>query len=320
MGGCVDSSWYFLRFTSPHESSAPFTSEAVKYWMPVDLYVGGAEHAVLHLLYARFWTMVLADAGLVLFREPFARLLNQGQLLAPDGQRMAKSRGNVITPDSTVASFGADALRLYELFMAPFEQDITWSTEGISGSWRFLNRLWVLYSNTFLAGESYSREDANLLRMLHKTIRRVEERIERFRFNTMVSSLMEFVNILYDSYQAEAWRTGTFHQALDTLLVLLAPAVPHIAEELWHRTGHAGSVHQQTWPTWNGELARDEIIQIPVQVDGRVREVIEVALDAGQDEIKELALSQERIRLHLHGRVVAQVILVPGKVVNIVTH
>jgi leucyl-tRNA synthetase len=320
MGGFVDSSWYFLRFTSPREDSVPFAPEAVDYWMPVDLYVGGAEHAVLHLLYARFWTMVLADAGLVHFREPFARLLNQGQLLAPDGQRMAKSRGNVITPDSTVVSFGADALRLYELFMAPFEQDITWSTEGISGSWRFLNRLWVLYSATYTAGKNSSGEDANLLRMLHKSIRRVEERIEKFRFNTMVSALMEFVNILYDHYQAETWRTGTFHQALDTLLVLLAPAVPHIAEEMWHRTGHAGSVHSQAWPTWNEELARDEIIQIPVQVDGRVREVIDVALDAGQDEVKELALSQERIRLHLQGRVVAQVILVPGKVVNIVTH
>jgi leucyl-tRNA synthetase len=136
----------------------------------------------------------------------------------------------------------------------------------------------------------------------------------------MVSSLMEFVNVLYDHYQADAWRTGTFHQALDTLLVLLAPAVPHIAEELWHRTRHPGSIHQQTWPTWNEELARDEIIQIPVQVDGRVREVIEVALDAGQDEVKALALAQERIRLHLQGRVVAQVILVPGKVVSIVTH
>ncbi len=319
MGGFVDSSWYFMRFTSPHEDSAPFTAEAVNYWMPVDLYVGGAEHAVLHLLYARFWTMVLADAGLIPFREPFTRLLNQGQLLAPDGQRMAKSRGNVITPDSTVKTFGADALRVYELFMAPFEQDITWSTEGISGSWRFLNRLWILYSDTYMAGQSYSGEDANLLKMLHKTIRKVEERIERFRFNTMVSSFMEFVNILYERYQAEAWRTGTFHQALDTLLLLLAPVVPHISEELWQRTGHTGSVHQQTWPTWNGELAHDEVIQIPVQVDGRLREVIEVAVDAGQDEVKELALSLERIRQHLQGRGVAQVILVPGKVVNIVT-
>jgi len=319
MGGFVDSSWYFLRFTSPQENSAPFTPDAVDYWMPVDLYVGGAEHAVLHLLYARFWTMVLADEGLVPFREPFARLLNQGQLLAPDGQRMAKSRGNVITPDSTVKTFGADALRVYELFMAPFEQDITWSTEGISGSWRFLNRLWILYSETYLVGQRYSGEDANLLKMLHKTIRKVEERIESFRFNTMVSSLMEFVNILYERYQAQAWRTGTFHQALDTLLLLLAPLVPHITEELWQRSGHAGSVHKQTWPDWNEELARDELIQIPVQVDGRVREVIEVALDAGQDEVKELALSLERIRLHLQGRVVAQVILVPGKVVNIVT-
>jgi leucyl-tRNA synthetase len=319
MGGFVDSSWYFLRFTSPQETSAPFTPDAVNYWMPVDLYVGGAEHAVLHLLYARFWTMVLADEGLVPFREPFARLLNQGQLLAPDGQRMAKSRGNVITPDSTMKTFGADALRVYELFMAPFEQDITWSTEGISGSWRFLNRLWILYSETYLVGQSYSGEDANLLKMLHKTIRKVEERIESFRFNTMVSSFMEFVNILYERYQAHAWRTGTFHQALDTLLLLLAPLVPHITEELWQRTGHAGSVHKQTWPAWNEELARDQLIQIPVQVDGRVREVIEVAIDAGQDEVKELALSLERIRLHLQGRVVTQVILVPGKVVNIVT-
>jgi leucyl-tRNA synthetase len=318
MGGFACSSWYFLRFTSPHYDHGPFEPEAMRYWMPVDLYVGGSEHAVLHLLYARFWTRVLADAGLLPFREPFTRLRNQGQLLAPDGTRMSKTRGNVITPDSIAESHGGDALRIYELFMAPFDQDIAWSTEGLSGSRRFLNRVWSLYGETYFASRLAQGEDPALKRSLHQVIRRIEERIEGFRLNTMVSALMEFVNVLIKRQRSGDWHTATFHQALETLLVLLAPAAPHIADELWHLTGHTESVHQQSWPAWDADLAREEILQIPVQVNGKLREVIQLTTDASPEEAQRVALEQPRIEQHIAGSQIVKSIYVPGKVLNIV--
>jgi leucyl-tRNA synthetase len=319
MGGFACSSWYFLRFTSPHYDLGPFEPEAMRYWMPVDLYVGGAEHAVLHLLYARFWTKALADEGLVPFREPFTQLRNQGQLLASDGTRMAKSRGNVITPDSIVLSHGADALRIYEMFMAPFDQDIAWSTDGLSGARRFLNRIWSLYRDSFAGSRDATGDDPELTRLLHQTIRAVEQRIEGFRLNTMVSTLMEFTNFLHERHRVGAWHSAAYHQAMETLLVLLAPAAPHIAEELWQLTGHTGSVHQQAWPAWDVELARDEMVQIPIQVNGKLREVIEVPSDATGEEVKQAALDQPRVQQHLEGRQAVRAIYVPGKVLNLLT-
>jgi len=318
MGGFACSSWYFLRFTSPHDDREPFDPDAGRYWMPVDLYVGGAEHAVLHLLYARFWTHVMADAGLIPFREPFAKLLNQGQMLGPDGARMSKSRGNVITPDNVVAEYGADALRLYVMFIAPFDQDIAWNTEGITGSRRFLNRVWNLYADTYFDGQALG-SDPDLQRMLHKTIRRTGERIEAFRFNTMVSGLMEFVNALLERQRGAAWHTSDFHQSLETLLLLLAPAAPHIAEELWQLTGHVGSVHRQPWPAWDPEMARDEVVQIAVQVNGKVRDVIDVSVEAEQAEVQERALASSRVCQHLEGKSIDKVFYVPGRILNIVT-
>jgi leucyl-tRNA synthetase len=319
MGGFACSSWYFLRFTSPHYDKGPFNPATMKYWMPVDLYVGGAEHAVLHLLYARFWTKVLADAGLLPFREPFTKLLNQGQLMGPDGHRMSKSRGNVITPDSMVETYGADALRIYEMFIAPFDQDITWSTEGINGARRFLNRIWTLYTDTYNQSASATDVDSGLERLLHKTIRRVSERIDTLRFNTMVSILMEFVNALAEKQRAGTWNTASYHYALETLLTLIAPAVPHIAEELWELTGHPYSVHQQSWPVWEDELAKDEIVQVAVQVDSKVRGVIDVMIDASQEDVLEQAYLHPRVQQHLQGRKVMKVFYVPGKILNIVT-
>jgi leucyl-tRNA synthetase len=318
MGGFADSSWYFLRFTSPKTGEGPFEPEAMRYWMPVDIYVGGAEHAVLHLLYARFWVQVMADAGLVPYREPFAKLLNQGQLLGPDGRRMSKSRGNVITPDSVVDKFGADTLRVYELFMAPFDQDIAWSLEGIYGSRRFLNRVWNMFRETYLPGEGYSGKDDVLEHRLHRTIRHVSQRLEDFRFNTMVSALMEFTNDLTEAQQAGTWKTAVFHQALEKLLILMAPAAPHITEELWRLTGHAGSVHQQPWPAWDAALAREPVTEIAVQVNGRLREVIEVSLEASQAEVEEQAYARPKIQQYLDQKQVAKVIYVPGKILNIV--
>jgi leucyl-tRNA synthetase len=338
MGGFACSSWYYYRFTSPHYTQGPFDPEAMRYWMlpgkddrssqvaGVDLYVGGAEHAVMHLLYARFWTKVMADAGLVPFREPFAVLKNQGQLMGPDGKRMSKSRGNVITPDSMAETFGADALRIYEMFMAPFEQDIAWSTEGINGARRFVNRVWNLYAETWEQNNQSQRDenlkhvdDPQLERLLNKTIRRVTERIEGFRFNTMVSTLMEFVNSLSDRQREGTWYTAEYALALETLLVLLAPAVPHITEELWQLTGHSGSVHQQSWPTFDSDLAVEDMSQVPVTVDGKVREVLSIPVDASEAEAQEQAIAEAHVQQFLEGREVAKVVYVPGKILNIVT-
>jgi leucyl-tRNA synthetase len=319
MGGFACSSWYFLRFTSPHYQNGPFDPQAMRYWMPVDLYVGGAEHAVLHLLYARFWTKVIADAGLVPFREPFAKLLNQGQLLGPDGYRMSKSRGNVITPDQVVDTYGADALRIYEMFMAPFDQDVVWSTDGINGARRFLNKVWNMIGENYAPSAEAADEDPELLHILHKTIRLLSERIEGVRLNTMISTLMEFVNYLAERRRSNVWQTATFHQSLETLILVLAPLAPHLADELWQLTGHQGSVHQQNWPEYDEALARDEVIQMPVQVDGRVRDVVEVEPDADLEAVQEALLALPHLQRALAEREVQRLIYVPGKILNIVT-
>lgn len=317
MGGFACSSWYFLRFTSPHYDQGPFEEEAMRYWMPVDLYVGGIEHAVLHLLYARFWTYFLADEGMVPFREPFTKLLNQGQMMGTDGLRMSKSRGNVITPDIMVEKYGADALRIYELFMAPFDQDVNWSDDGINGARRFLNRIWNLYSKTYHESMATSKKDQQLERELHKLIRVVSQRIENFRFNTMISALMEFVNQLWERYQTGNWRTETYHQVLEALIILLAPAAPYIAEELWHQAGHEDSVHMQNWPQWDEKLAEDETVQIPIQVNGRVRALVEVVKGADQKEVERAAFESPKIQQHIGDGKVNEVIFVPGKIMNI---
>ena len=267
MGGFACSSWYFLRFTSTNYKIGPFDPQKMEYWMPVDLYVGGTEHAVLHLLYARFWTKMLADEALLPFREPFSRLINQGQLHGPDGQRMSKSRGNVVTPDEIVAEYGADALRIYIMFMAPFEQNVNWNTKGITGARRFLDKVWKLTLTYWQPANKGI--DSRLENELHRTVKIVSERIETFRFNTTVSVLMEFVNLLYERVKSDQWKTSTFQVCLETLMLLLAPVTPYIAEELWITTGHEFSVHQQSWPTYNKELARVETAVIPVQVNGK---------------------------------------------------
>ena len=319
MGGFACSSWYFLRFTSPHFDEGPFEPSAMRYWMPVDLYVGGAEHAVLHLLYSRFWIKVMYDAGLVPFDEPFAKLLNQGQLMGPDGKRMSKSRGNVITPDEIVATHGADALRVYELFMAPFDQDVDWSTDGLNGARRFLNRVWNLVGDTFSASTSASKADHGLDRLTHRTIQQVTERIETLRFNTVISGLMEFTNALSELQAKGTWRTKTFHQALEILLILMAPVAPHISDELWALTGHSGSVHQQSWPRFDSQMVKEEMVQMAVQVDGKLRDVIEVSVKMPEDEVKGIALDRPKVQSFLSGKQVTKVIVVSGKIVSIVT-
>ncbi len=239
-------------------------------------------------------------------------------MLGPDGTRMSKSRGNVITPDSVVAENGADALRLYVMFIAPFDQDIAWNTDGITGTSRFLSRVWNLFAETFF-DEHAAGSDPDLQRLLHQTIRRTGERIEAFRFNTMVSSLMEFVNALLERQRNNTWHTPEFHQALETLLLLLAPAVPHFAEELWQLTGHTGSVHRQPWPAWDPELARDEMVQIAIQVNGKVRDVIDISIEAKQEDVQTLALASPRVCQHLEDETIEKIFYVQGRILNIVT-
>jgi leucyl-tRNA synthetase len=291
----------------------------MRYWMPVDLYVGGAEHAVLHLLYARFWMYFLADEGLIHFKEPFTKLLNQGQMIGTDGLRMSKSRGNVIIPDNMVEKYGADALRVYELFMAPFDQDVHWSDEGINGARRFLNRIWKLYAETYSSSAGATEIDAELERWLHKTIYKVSQRIEDFRFNTLISSLMEFTNQLTERHQAGTWNSRTYHQSLEALMIMLAPVTPYLAEELWHLTGHNDSIHLQEWLEWDTSLAQDETLQIPIQVDGKVRAVVEVPIDAEKEEVQAAAFAHPKVIHHFAEKGVAEVIFVPGKIMNLRT-
>jgi leucyl-tRNA synthetase len=237
--------------------------------------------------------------------------------MGPDGKRMSKSRGNVITPDTIVASHGADALRVYELFMAPFEQDVDWSTEGLSGARRFLNRIWNLIAERW--GADFSGEpDRELDRLLHQTIRKVTERIETLRFNTMISALMEFVNALSDQAHDVRASSITYRESLQVFIRLLAPAAPHIADELWRQTGHKGSVHEAAWPEWNPELAKEETVSVVVQVNGKLRTVVEVPAHAGQGEVESLALEHSKVRPFLDGKQVKKIIYVQGKVLNIV--
>ncbi|MEJ2758194.1 MAG: leucine--tRNA ligase, partial [Anaerolineales bacterium] len=283
MGGFACSSWYFLRFPSPDYAEGPFEPAAVRYWAPPDLYVGGAEHAVLHLMYARFWVKVMHDAGLIEFNEPFPKLVNQGVLHGPDGVRMSKSRGNVVTPDAMVAEYGADALRLYEMFMAPFDQEVDWNEDGINGTRRFLNRLWRLYADTYTQSADSQAADPDLERQTHILVRETTERIAEMRFNTMVSSFMAFTNALTERKQ-----------------------------------GHTGSVHLQAWPDWDPALAQEVTVSLAVQVNGKTRAVIEVPADAPQADVEAQAKAEPAVERVIDGKNIARIIYIPGKVVNIV--
>jgi len=320
MGGFACSSWYFLRFADPWYDRGPFNPEAVRHWLPVDLYVGGAEHAVMHLLYARFWTKVLADAGLISFREPFPRLRSQGIVHAADGKRMSKSRGNVVTPDEVVAEHGADVLRIHLLFMAPFDRNVIWDEEGIVGAERFLQRVWRLCqpgAGQTAAGQGTPRSEVELRRATHKTLRRVTEDVQALKFNTAVAAMMELTNTL-GAHLEDRGPTPAFYEATGILILLLAPFAPHIAEELWARRGGAFSVHQQNWPAYDPALAADEMVTLVVQVNGKVRDRFEVPAGITDEQARAHALTSARVQEYLNGRQPRQVIIVPGRLVNVV--
>jgi leucyl-tRNA synthetase len=337
MGGFACSSWYFLRFADPHNDRAPFDREKVEYWLPVDLYVGGAEHAVMHLLYARFWTKVMYDAGLVPFVEPFTRLKNQGMLLAPDPKnpgvlvKMSKSKFNVVTPDEMAEKYGADALRVYELFVAPFEDTVPWSEDGINGCWRFLNRVYRVVAErpgSFVPGwkasvrqETVSEEARALARKTHQTIVKVTKDIEDFAFNTAVAALMELTNQIYDFVNAKdglRYPCPVWSEAVETLILLLAPMAPHLSDELWQMIGREGYTYHAPWPEADPEVAKADVLTIVVQVNGKVRDKISVDADAGERELERLALESQKVQAALQGRPVRKVIVVPGRLVNVV--
>jgi len=312
------SSWYFLRYCSPHYSKAAFDPKKVKFWMPVDIYTGGAEHAVMHLFYARFFIKALRDMGLVSFGEPFTRLFNQGVIIA-EKQKMSKSRGNVVTPDGYVSELGADAVRAYLMFIGPWEQGGEWNDSGISGISRWLNRVWNIVTEEYEQGGEVSQEaERDLSRLTHQTIRKVTEDMERLHFNTMIAALMEFTNYLTRVREEGIVSVSAWQEAIDILLLLLAPATPHLAEELWQQRGHDYSIHNQKWPRWDETLAKEEEITLVVQVNGKLRDRITVPASITEAEAKEKALGSQKIKAHLGGKEIVKTIYVPGRLVNIV--
>lgn len=325
----VCSSWYFLRYCDPCNDKEPFSKEAVDYWMPVDQYIGGVEHAILHLLYARFFTKVLHDLGYVSVDEPFTNLLTQGMVLK-DGAKMSKSLGNVVSPEEIVNKYGADTARLFILFAAPPEKDLEWSDQGVEGSFRFLNRVWriveeltdVVKGAGNLDQKELSSQDKELRYVLHFTIKKVTEDVgERFNFNTAISAIMEFVNALYqykDKVEKDKYNVALLKEAVENLIILLAPFVPHITEELWENIGGSGSVHKQKWPSYTEEaLVKDEI-EIVVQVNGKVKDRLVIPVGLDKQATEKAAMKSTKIQQLVEGKQVVKVIVIPEKLVNIV--
>ena len=302
----VDSSWYFLRYCSPHQSDAPFSKEDVKQWAPVDQYIGGVEHAVLHLLYARFFTKVLRDLGLTDLNEPFQRLLTQGMVLK-DGAKMSKSLGNTVDPGSIIEKYGADTARVFILFGAPVERDLDFSDAGVDGAFRFLKRVFTLA--TSLSAHPCTNEKA-LDTLLHKTIQRVTQDIERFSYNTAISRMMELVNGMYSH--------GVTAASIKVLLQLLAPFAPFMTEELWHFLGEKDSIHISPWPVFDPKKVIDETITVVFQVNGKVRDKVDVARDLDKPALQALAEASEKIQGFTDGKTVVKTIVVPNKLVNLV--
>jgi leucyl-tRNA synthetase len=327
MGTFACSSWYYMRFVDPHNDQSLACRAELDYWLPVDMYVGGVEHATMHLLYARFWTKVLYDLGHISFFEPFNELRNQGLILAPPREvngeivveKMSKSKGNVITPDEVVAQHGADALRGYECFISDFELSVPWNTDGVPGIRRWLDRIWriTLYPQNDRS-QTTEFSERQLQRITHQTIQRVTNDIENFKFNTMVAALMEFTNALYKARDAGLTATPAWAEAIETLLLLIAPVAPHIAEELWARTGRGFSIHQQRWPVADVELAAEDEIEVVLQVNGKVRDKLTVPVDTGEEQLRALAMASERVQGYIGGKAIRKVIVVPGKLVNVV--
>ncbi len=320
MDGFACSSWYFLRFADPDNQDKAFDPEKIKYWLPVDDYIGGAEHAVMHLLYARFWIKVMQDEGLIEFGEPFKTLRNQGMILAPDGQKMSKSKGNTIEPEGLIdQGYGADAIRIMELFIGPWNQMAAWSVEGMGGSFRFLQRVWTLVQEFQDFDDSKMGDDMPIFRVTHKAIKKVSADFEDLSFNTAIATLMETVNELYKIKAQYGYMSGgAWRFALENLTQLLAPFAPHITEELWQQLGHKDSIHQSTWPKYDEQYLVSDTMTIVVQVNGKVRAQLQVASDASEEQVIVLAKTDQKVLVHIEGKEIKKTIYIPGKLVSLV--
>ncbi|MGZ0086788.1 leucine--tRNA ligase [Caldibacillus thermoamylovorans] len=310
------SCWYYLRYIDPHNDKQLADPEKLKQWLPVDVYIGGAEHAVLHLLYARFWHKFLYDLGIVPTKEPFQKLFNQGMILGENNEKMSKSKGNVVNPDDIVDSHGADTLRLYEMFMGPLEASIAWSTKGLDGARRFLDRVWRLFvTENGELNPNIVDEPANdqLERVYHQTVKKVTEDYEALRFNTAISQLMVFIN---EAYKAEQMKKAY----MEGFVKLLSPVCPHIGEELWQKLGHTDTIAYEPWPTYDETKLVEDVVEIVIQINGKVRAKLNVPADLPKEALEERALADEKIKEQLAGKTVRKVIAVPGKLVNIVAN
>ncbi|MFN2180257.1 MAG: leucine--tRNA ligase [Candidatus Promineifilaceae bacterium] len=312
------SSWYQYRYLSPDYDEAPFDPVEGDYWLPVDQYTGGIEHATMHLIYTRFFTKAMRDMGLVDFDEPMTALYNQGMVLGEDGEKMSKSRGNVVAPDSLVEQYGADTVRTYLMFFAKWDQGGPWNYDGIKGPQRLLNDIWDLATAEYKAGDVDEKANRALQRKTHQVVRKVSEDMESFSFNTAVAAIMELRNVLVSAQRERNVSEAVWNEAVDKLLLVLAPIAPHITEELWSRRGGPYSIHQQPWPEWDEEIAREEQVTLIVQINGKVRDRIEVPADTADEALKEAALASANVNRYLNGKEPRKVIVVKGKLVNIV--
>ena len=309
------SSWYFLRFIDPHNTEAIADPEKIKAWMPVDIYIGGAEHAVLHLLYARFWHKFLYDIGVVPTKEPFQKLYNQGMILGGNNEKMSKSKGNVVNPDDVVEKFGADTLRMYEMFMGPLDAAIAWNENGLEGSRKFLDRVWrlILDEDNKMRDRITTVNDGKLEKVYHQTVKKVTEDYENLRFNTGISQLMVFVN------EANKQEALPF-EYIEGFIQLLAPIAPHIGEELWALTGHGESLTNVPWPTYDESKLVEDVVEVVIQVNGKVRAKLAISRDLSKAELETLALENPQIKELLAEVTIRKVVVIPNKLVNIVAN
>lgn len=323
----ICSSWYYLRYTDPHNDKLPFAKDKVNYWAPVDQYIGGIEHAILHLLYSRFFTKVLRDAGMVDFAEPFTNLLTQGMVLK-DGGKMSKSKGNVVSPEEIIGQYGADTARLFILFAAPVDRDLDWSDDGVAGAYRFLRRVWrimeIFEDKIKSSSDDYdvtalTAEEKELRRVLHTTIKKVTEDIrDRFMFNTAISSIMELVNAFYAFQDSKTINGGLVREVSLNLLKMLAPFAPHITEELWSILVAQGSIHQQQWPKYEEAATVQAEVEIVLQINGKVRDRIMIATGISREEMETAAKANARVQELTEGKTIVKMICVPDKLVNVV--
>jgi len=317
MATFIDSSWYFLRFASPKFKDAPFDSKEAAYWMPVDQYIGGIEHAILHLLYSRFFTKFLKDIGMINFAEPFKRLLTQGMVLK-EGEVMSKSKGNIVDPDGLIEKYGADTLRLFILFAAPPEAELDWNDRGMDGAWRFLTRVWTAVDDISGVKDFIDDKNDTLVKKMHQTIRKVTQDIEEgFKFNTAISSVMELVNEIYQAKITNS-NTKTVKDAVEATVLLISPIAPHICEEMWRLLGRKESVFKTAWPSYSDELAKEKSIELVIQINSKIRSRINMPLDIPEVEVRRIVLDDAKVKQALLDSPVKKFIVVPNKLVNII--